>query len=143
MKINKSHVTLPADSFTPVALYLRLRDQFPHTFLMESSDYHTRRNSFSYIGVQSIAEVRAKEDSFYTEIEGLSKTEKLSSKLELPNKLQSFINQFEADDIFPQEDFEESGFFGATGFDGVQYFEDIHFEKVQEDIPFLPLRIGF
>jgi anthranilate synthase component 1 len=136
-KIKKQHITLPADSFTPVALYLRLRDQFPHTFLMESSDYHTRRNSFSYIGVQSIAEVKATENAFYTEIEGVSNTEKLDSKLDLPNKLQSFINQFEAEDLFPQEDFEESGFFGATGFDGVQYFENIHFEKVQEDIPFL------
>ncbi|WMN07318.1 anthranilate synthase component I family protein [Marivirga arenosa] len=137
MKIKKSHITLPADSFTPVALYLRLRDQFPHTFLMESSDYHTRRNSFSYIGVQSVAEVKANENSFYTEIEGETKTEELKSKLELPDKLQSFINQFEADEIFPQEDFEESGFFGATGFDGVQYFEDINFEKVDKDIPFL------
>jgi anthranilate synthase component 1 len=137
MKIKKSHITLPADSFTPVALYLRLRDQFPHTFLMESSDYHTRRNSFSYIGVQSIAEVKANKNSFYTEIEGVEKTEELKDKLALPNKLQDFINQFEADDILKGEEFEESGFFGATGFDGVQYFEDINFEKVQEDIPFL------
>ncbi|MGJ3237047.1 anthranilate synthase component I family protein [Marivirga sp.] len=137
MKIKKSHITLPADSFTPVALYLRLRDQFPHTFLMESSDYHTRRNSFSYIGVQSIAEVKANKNLFYTEIEGVEKTEELNDKLMLPDKLQNFINQFEADDILKGEEFEESGFFGATGFDGVQYFEDINFEKVQEDIPFL------
>jgi anthranilate synthase component 1 len=137
MKIKKSHITLPADSFTPVALYLRLRDQFPHTFLMESSDYHTRRNSFSYIGVQSIAEVKANKNLFYTEIEGVEKTEELNDKLMLPDKLQNFINQFEADDILNGEEFEESGFFGVTGFDGVQYFEDINFEKVQEDIPFL------
>ena len=136
-KIKKQHITLPADSFTPVNLYLRLRDQFSHTFLMESSDYHTRRNSFSYIGVQSIAEVKATGNEFYTEIEGVSTTEMLNNKLDLPSKLQSFINQFEADELFPQEDFDESGFFGATGFDGVQYFEDIQFEKVQEDIPFL------
>ncbi|WKV12318.1 anthranilate synthase component I family protein [Marivirga harenae] len=137
MKVKKSHITLPADSFTPVALYLRLRDQFPHTFLMESSDYHTRRNSFSYIGVQSIAEVKATNNSFYTEIEGVERTEELVDKLSLPAKLQDFINQFEAEDILKGEEFEESGFFGATGFDGVQYFEDINFEKVQEDIPFL------
>ncbi|SMG48384.1 anthranilate synthase component 1 [Marivirga sericea] len=137
MKIKKSHITLPADSFTPVALYLRLRDQFPHTFLMESSDYHTRRNSFSYIGVQSISEVKATKNLFYTEIEGVEKMEELKDKLSLPNKLQDFINQFEAEDILKGEEFEESGFFGATGFDGVQYFEDIDFDKVEEDIPFL------
>lgn len=137
MQIKKTHINIPADSFTPVALYLRLRDQFPYTFLMESSDYHTRKNSFSYIGIQSIAEVRATKDVFYTEVEGVGKTEKIADKLDLPDKLQHFINQFEADDLLKAEEFEESGFFGATGFDGVQYFEDINFEKVQEDIPFL------
>ncbi len=137
MKINKQHISLPADSFTPVGLYLRLRDQFANTILLESSDYHTRRNSFSYIGVQSIVDIQADNKQIKTNIEGVEEVEPITNPLSVAQKLHDFIFQFECDPILKNDDFEESVFFGATGFDGVQFFEDIHFEKIQEDIPFL------
>ncbi len=137
MKIRKQHITMPADSFTPVGLYLRLRDQFSNTILLESSDYHTRRNSFSYIGVQSIIDIQADKHHVRTNIEGKETEETINDPLKVSEKLREFIFQFECAPILKNEDFEESVFFGATGFDGVQFFEDITFEKTRDDIPFL------
>ncbi|GAA5038432.1 anthranilate synthase component I [Marivirga lumbricoides] len=137
MKIKKQHISLPADSFTPVGLYLRLRDQFSNTILLESSDYHTRRNSFSYIGVQSIMEIQADEKMLKTNVEGEEVVKPITNPLEVSKELEEFIFQFECEPVLKNEEFEESVFFGATGFDGVQFFEDISFAKVQPDIPFL------
>lgn len=137
MKIKKKHISLPADSFTPVGIYLRLRDQFSNTILLESSDYHTRRNSFSYIAAQSVVDIQSDGKYLTTNVEGEEQTVEITDKLEVAEKLNEFIFQFECEKILPQDDFEESGFFGATGFDGVQFFEDIHFEKQQNEIPFL------
>lgn len=136
-KISKKHVRIPADTFTPVGLYLRLRDQFANTILLESSDYHTRRNSFSYIGVQPIIDFEANGKEVITNVEGERSVQPIDNMLEVPSQLQEFIFQFEAEPVLSQEEFEETGFFGATSFDAVQYFEDIKLQKVQDEIPFL------
>ena len=46
---------IPADLETPVGIYLKIRDLYPESALLESSDYHTSQNSISYIGVDPIA----------------------------------------------------------------------------------------
>ncbi len=47
-----------ADTLTPVSVYLKLRDHFPNSLLLESSDYHANDNSFSYICCQPIAHIQ-------------------------------------------------------------------------------------
>ena len=49
--------TILADLYTPVAVYMRLRDLYPQSALMESSDYHTQNNARSFIGINPIASV--------------------------------------------------------------------------------------
>ena len=44
-----------ADLYTPVGVYMRLRDLYPQSALMESSDYHDSNNSRSFIGINPIA----------------------------------------------------------------------------------------
>ncbi|MCR5579866.1 MAG: anthranilate synthase component I family protein, partial [Prevotella sp.] len=46
-----------ADLYTPVGVYMRLRDLYPQSALMESSDYHDQSNSRSFIGINPIASV--------------------------------------------------------------------------------------
>jgi anthranilate synthase component 1 len=48
-KITTTHKKLLADTTTPVSIYLRLRDVFPNSLLLESSDYHSRENSLSFV----------------------------------------------------------------------------------------------
>ena len=54
-KIITTHKKLLADTTTPVSIYLRLRDVFPNSLLLESSDYHSRENSTSYICCEPIS----------------------------------------------------------------------------------------
>ena len=49
--------TILADLYTPVGVYMRLRDLYPQSALMESSDYHEKDNSRSFIGINPIASV--------------------------------------------------------------------------------------
>ena len=54
MEIITKTTTIPADLETPVGIYLKLRDLYPQSALLESSDYHTQQNSVSLIGVEPI-----------------------------------------------------------------------------------------
>ena len=49
--------TILADLYTPVGVYMRLRDLYPQSALMESSDYHDKSNARSFIGLHPIASV--------------------------------------------------------------------------------------
>ena len=51
------------DLETPVRVYLRVREKYPNSFLLESSDYHARENSFSYLGLDPIAHLKADSNS--------------------------------------------------------------------------------
>jgi anthranilate/para-aminobenzoate synthase component I len=44
-----------ADVHTPVGIYLRLRDRFRDTLLLESSDHHSSQDNWSFICIQAIA----------------------------------------------------------------------------------------
>ena len=66
IEINTSAKKLLADVYTPVGIYLRLRDRFRDTILLESTDFHVGENSFSIIGINAIAGI---EISNYEEIE--------------------------------------------------------------------------
>ena len=60
MKTYQYHTTsktILADLYTPVGVYMRLRDLYPQSALMESSDYHDANNSRSFIGINPIAKV--------------------------------------------------------------------------------------
>ena len=54
---NTTSKTILADLYTPVGVYMRLRDLYPQSALMESSDYHDKSNARSFIGIQPIASV--------------------------------------------------------------------------------------
>ena len=66
IELTTTYKKLLADIFTPVGIYLRLRDRFRDTILLESTDFHVRENSYSIIGINAIAGI---EISNYKEIE--------------------------------------------------------------------------
>lgn len=43
-KLNIVSRVIPADLETPVGIYLKIRDLYPESALLESSDYHTSQN---------------------------------------------------------------------------------------------------
>ena len=54
IKLKTSAQKMAADLYTPVGIYLRLRDKFRDTILLESTDHHTSENSFSFIAINAI-----------------------------------------------------------------------------------------
>ena len=54
VKLSTTFRKMAADLYTPVGIYLRLRDKFRDTILLESTDHHTSENSFSFIAINAI-----------------------------------------------------------------------------------------
>lgn len=115
---------LLADTATPVSIYLRLRDEFPNSVLLESSDYHTRQNSMSYICCNPVAEVRI-EDGIYTEnFPDGSTTRFIAAEEDITKRLTSFCNRFEYDNT-NKFNFITNGLFGYFNYEMIEHFEDI------------------
>ena len=66
--LKTQHKKILADTLTPVSVYLRLRDVFPHSLLLESSDYHANNNDFSYICCNPIASIELKKGLLTTSL---------------------------------------------------------------------------
>ena len=60
IQINTTYKKLLADIYTPVGIYLRLRDRFRDTILLESTDFHAGENSYTFIGINAIAGIEIK-----------------------------------------------------------------------------------
>jgi anthranilate synthase component 1 len=116
-----------SDLVTPVNMYLRVRDRFPETLLLESADYRGSENSFSYLCVKPLATIRGE----LTEVVELgpgerSERRELTAPAELLNALDSFCAGFVFDS---QPTGIVNGFFGFCSYDAVQSFEDIRFRE--------------
>ncbi|WP_018478046.1 anthranilate synthase component I family protein [Pontibacter roseus] len=123
-KIHTTHKRLLADTLTPVSVYLKLRDRFPNSILLESSDYHGAENSFSYICCSPIASIKA-ENELLTETfpDGNSSLTPITKATDVPAQLAAFANQFETE---PSGfSFISNGLFGYMNYDAVRYFEDV------------------
>ena len=140
IELQTTYKKILSDVFTPVGIYLRLRDRFRDTILLESADSHAAENSYSFIGINAIGGI---EISNYKEIEFKypgQKPEKqaLSQQLLVPDIIWNFMQQFtvtEADDKTVKV---AQGLFGYTTFDAVQFFETIELKSKQTQ-PTIPL----
>jgi len=151
IEINTSAKKLLADVYTPVGIYLRLRDRFRDTILLESTDFHVGENSFSIIGINAIAGI---EISNYEEIEfklPLSNTQKIkiANTTKVADELQKFMQHFNIKNPAEAPVSKAQGLFGYTTFDAVQFFEEINFtsrlspnsEMQERNIPLMRYRL--
>lgn len=129
IQIQSQYKKLIADTITPVGIFLKLRDKFPGCLLLESSDYHGNENSFSYIcfGPNIGFKVENHKACFFTPMQGEYNVE-LTNKDALPNAIQEFCKRFTVQKL--PFNFIYNGLFGYTGYDAVQYFEDITLTKI-------------
>ena len=123
------------DTITPVSVYLRNRDKYPNSLLLESSDYNSNNNSFSYICFNQIASFEVFEDILSTKFPDKSNNESSCSKENLIIELQNFINRFKVQSS--ELPFISNGLFGYTSYDAVKYFEDIEI-SVKDDSVKIP-----
>lgn len=128
---------LLADTMTPVGLFLRLRDRYREPLLLESSDYHARNNSFSFICLEPLATAEAKDGKFRSGTGHLGSPSDIPPA-GLPSLLADFMDRFEVSAEGPARRF--NGFFGYTSFDAVQYAETISFSQDKPDLGYPELR---
>jgi anthranilate synthase component I len=113
-----------ADTITPVSIYLKIRDKFPNSLLLESSDYRGNDNSFSYICFNPIAEIKIDKNSIFTKFPDGETTKKAILKNEdVVFEIEKFASQFET----TSNDFKfiNNGLFGYMVYDAVRFFEKI------------------
>ena len=138
-KYKSIHKKIIVDTMTPVSIYLKLRDQFSNTILLESSDYIAKDNSYAYICCNPISKFYIKKNTLYTEFPDKSHYEKkLNANSNVFSELTSFMEKFV---ITEKEEknkkFMTKGLFGYMTYDSVKFFEKIEIENKSfgDDIP--------
>ena len=114
--------TILADLYTPVGVYMRLRDLYPQSALMESSDYHDKSNARSFIGLHPIASVaigHGKATINYPD--GSVLEEIIRPDFQSDKAINALLKRIEV----KGRDSEFCGLFGYTSFNAVRYFENI------------------
>ena len=122
-----------ADTISPVSVYLKIRDKFPNSILLESSDYHGNDNSFSYVCCNPIASIKV-ENKVITKTYPDHSVETMPViKDQVTMEIDAFTKQFDTqkDTSFK---FINNGMFGFTAYDAVQYFEDIDISKKDNSV---------
>ncbi|MEC7265145.1 MAG: anthranilate synthase component I family protein [Bacteroidota bacterium] len=135
MKYNlKTHYKkILADTITPVSVYLKIRDKFPNSILLESSDYHANDNSFSYICCNPIAFIKVEHETITQQFPDGKKMETaIDSETDVTEVIHNFAKQFSvAQNGFK---FIYNGLFGYMAYDAVRYFEDVEISKKEDSV---------
>lgn len=129
-----------ADVYTPVGIYLRLRDRFRDTILLESTDHHSAENSWSFICINAVAgiEIRTNEQVEF-KLPGKN-PEKIEVKKDtgISALLWDFMQKFEIRSGGTKEEKFAQGLFGYTTYDAVPFFEKVSL-KGNAGSPVIPL----
>jgi len=138
--INTTCKQLLADVYTPVGIYLRLRDRFRDTILLESTDHHAAENSYSFICINAIAgmEIRDTENIEFKLPGQKPELLKVTRPEEVPDRLWEFMQRFEVVKPAVKEARFAQGLYGYTSFDAVQFFDSIRL-KSGTTAPLIPL----
>lgn len=129
-----------SDVFTPVGIYLRVRDRFRDTILLESADHHAAENSYSFICVNAIGGVEISSlNSIEIKYPG-SREERssISDPSAIPRRLWDYMQQFDVQPSSKEARFAQ-GLYGYTTYDAVQFFDTIRFSNPNGQSTNIPL----
>ena len=122
-KYTTTSKTILADLYTPVGVYMRLRDLYPQSALMESSDYHDSNNSRSFIGIEPMASVAIGHGvATITYPDGSTFQHEVNKEYRSDKAIHQLIDYIQV----TGDDAKSCGLFGYTSFNAVRYFEDIN-----------------
>src|ERR1700710_221773 len=135
-KIITTHKKLLADTTTPVSIYLRLRDVFPNSLLLESSDYHSRENSLSYVCCEPVAGLVLDDGALKLTYPGGAEENYPAGEFDLISKINEFLACFETE-VNPSK-ITSNGLFGYFTHEAVEHFETIRLKECEENIRKIP-----
>ena len=122
--------TILADLYTPVGVYMRLRDIYPQSALMESSDYHDKDNSRSFIGINPMASVAIGHGmATVTYPDGTTFSHEVNRDFRSDKAIHALIDQIEV----TGDHANVCGLYGYTSFNAVRYFEDINVKDERQE----------
>lgn len=132
-KIKTHYKKILADTLSPVSIYLKIRDKFPNSMLLESSDYHGNDNSFSYICCNPMASIKIHGNTLTKVFPDSTKESYRVENNEVTSEIHQFTTQFEIEN---DEDFKfiNNGLFGYTSYDATKYFETIDIASKENSI---------
>lgn len=139
--VNTTIKKLLADLYTPVGIYLRLRDRYRDTILLESTDHHAAENSYSFICVNAIGGIEITDThSIEFKLPG-QKPERTEIKNpgEVPQMMHDFMQRFEITKSDIKEARFAQGLFGYTTYDAVQFFDTISLTAHSSQLAAIPL----
>jgi Anthranilate/para-aminobenzoate synthases component I len=121
-KYTTSSKTILADLYTPVGVYMRLRDIYPQSVLMESSDYHDKDNSRSFIGINPIASVAISHgEAMVSFPNGKNERHQIDKDFGTAEAIHSLIDHIKVEGDYSNY----CGLYGYTSFNAIRYFENI------------------
>jgi anthranilate synthase component 1 len=135
-KIITTHKKLLADTTTPVSIYLRLRDVFPNSLLLESSDYHSRENSMSYVCCEPISGLVLNQGELAIEYPDGEKQVSAKDSFDLIDQINNYLLAFENEGALPK--IISGGLFGYFTHEAVEHFETIKLKQSTDDARRIP-----
>jgi anthranilate synthase component 1 len=141
IRIETTIKTMLADVHTPVGIYLRLRDKFRDTILLESTDHHVADNSYSFICINAIGGMEISSlHSIEYKYPGQD-PEKVSIKdpAEVPDQLWNFMQRFETVGEPDRIKGYAQGLYGYTTYDAVQFFDTVRLRERSAEETAIPL----
>jgi len=136
-KIVTTYKKLLADTTTPVSIYLRLRDIFANSLLLESSDYHSRENSLSFVCCDPIGGLTLDEGRLTKRYPDGTEERFEEGEFDLIDHINDFITGFETTDI-PLK-ITANGLFGYFTHEAVEHFETIRLKKSDDATRKIPV----
>jgi anthranilate synthase component I len=135
MKLHLRITEMLSDLYTPVSLFLKLRDRFANVVMLESSEYASKEGSYSFIAFDALAGIEITNFSvstFYLHSKPVSYPLVSSIVVEI----NSFLNSFK----FESDSSPFNGLFGFTTFECIKYFEKDVYAKGQSEYPIPDLK---
>jgi anthranilate synthase component 1 len=136
-KINTTHKKLLADTTTPVSIYLRLRDVFPNSLLLESSDYHSRENSVSYVCCEPISGFVLNDGELKETYPDGAEKNYAAGEFDLIARINEFTDSFETDAQAGK--MLSNGLFGYFTHEAVEHFETIKLKESADTTRKIPV----
>lgn len=130
--------TIPADLETPVGIYLKVRDLYPQSALLESSDYHASQNAVSFVGVEPIGSFKVENEQVVLSYPGgeVVRKDLSDGKTDVVDELRDYIRSYSLDE--DADGRTANGFLGYTAYDAVRYFENVEIQRREEKFDDVP-----
>jgi anthranilate synthase component 1 len=143
ISITTTYKKMLSDVYTPVGIYLRLRDRYRDTVLLESTDFHAGQSSYSLIGINAIGgmEIRDLSQIEYKLPKQEPTHQPISARGDVPGLLWKFMQRFEVNEVSEKPVKLAQGLLGYTTFDAEQFFEPIVFKEDKAGIPLMRYRL--